>query len=643
MCGIVGALSFGDYKITDAYIARMRDTMAHRGPDGIGAWISPDGRVGFGQRRLAIIDLSTLADQPMCNEDGSIWLNFNGEIYNHADIRKELEQLGGHTWKTDHSDTEMVIHAFEQWGIDCLHKLRGMFGLALWDGNKRELWLARDRSGVKPLYYSIHHGRLTYASEIKALLQDPDQHRAINEEAFYHYLSFMTTPAPNTLFDGIHKMPPGTWMRISADGTTRTERYWDVWDYTTPLTGVSEKEIAEMLIAELRTSVKLHKVSDVPVGVFLSGGIDSSTNTALFSEGEDQTVKTFSIGYVGEYESYKNEVHYARRMAQHVSAAYYEQLLTQDDLINFLPRMVHLQDEPIGDPVCVPVYYVSKLARENGITVCQVGEGADELFWGYENWRTMLHRQQYLDGLPIPNMLRKAALPPLALAGKNKSLKYEWLRRSAEGQPIFWGGVDLMSVYQKEQILSPRLRQQFKGLTSWEAIRPIYERFQNKAWDKSRLNWMTYIDLNFRLPELLLMRVDKMGMGVSIEGRVPFLDHKFVELAMSIPSEVKTRDNELKHILKRAVRGVIPDEFIDRKKQGFGVPVYEWFFDKLGVEIRRELNEICDKTDLFNRDELNRLMDAGHGTLVWPLYNMALWWKEYIAQEQPHVKMATGG
>jgi asparagine synthase (glutamine-hydrolysing) len=641
MCGIVGALSFGDFKVTDAYIAKMRDAMAHRGPDGIGAWISEDGRVGFGQRRLAIIDLSTLADQPMCNEDGSIWLNFNGEIYNHAEIRAELERIGGHTWKTDHSDTEMVIHAFEQWGIDSLHKFRGMFAMALWDGRKREMWLVRDRIGVKPLYYSIHHGRLTYASEIKALLQDPDQHRAVNEEAFFHYLSFMTTPAPHTLFDGIYKLPPGTWMRISEDGTTRTERWWDVWDYTKPLTGASEDEIAKMIIDELRTSVQYRKVSDVPVGVFLSGGIDSSTNTALFSEGEDQAVKTFSIGYVGEYDSYKNEVHYARRMAEHVKAEYYEQLLTQDDLLSFLPRMVHLQDEPIGDPVCVPVYYVSKLARENGVTVCQVGEGSDELFWGYEGWKRSLHNQQLLDRMPVPNILRKAALPPISWLGKDKSWRYEWLRRSAERLPIFWGGVDMMTVNQKNDVLSSRLRSKFKGLTSWEAIRPIYQRYQDKAWEKSRLNWMTYIDLNFRLPELLLMRVDKMSMGVSLEGRVPFLDYKFVELAMSIPTEVKTRDDQLKYILKKAVRGVIPDEFIDRKKQGFGVPVYEWFFDRLGKEIRRELNDLCDKTDLFDRNELNRLMDTGQGPLVWPLYNMALWWKEYIAQDTPQAEMAS--
>ena len=296
MCGIVGALVFdkSSFRVSEPYISRMRDVMTHRGPDGAGVWIAADGRVGLGHRRLSIIDLSEAATQPMCNEDGTVWVSFNGEIYNHAEIRRELECTGGHRWKTDHSDTEVILHAFEQWGIECLQKFRGMFALAIWDAGARELWLVRDRIGIKPLYYSIHHKRMTFASEIKALLQDPDQPRAVHEEAFFHYLSFLTTPVPQTLFEGIRKLPGGTWLRVKEDGTITERRYWDVWDHTTPLIGVSEDEIAARLLSELRTAVKLRKVSDVPVGVFLSGGIDSSTNAALFSEGETRPVMTFS-------------------------------------------------------------------------------------------------------------------------------------------------------------------------------------------------------------------------------------------------------------------------------------------------------------------------------------------------------------
>lgn len=631
MCGIVGALAFKNstFTVTEPYIIRMRDTMIHRGPDGAGVWISEDRRVGLGHRRLSIIDLSAAASQPMCNEDGSLWVSFNGEIYNHTEIRPELEKLG-HKFRTDHSDTEVIIHAYEQWGINCLHRFRGMFAIGLWDERKKELWLIRDRIGIKPLYYSIHNGRITFASEIKALLQDPAQKRVVHEEALYHYLSFLTTPAPQTLFEGIKKLPCGTWLRISEDGQIHEHRYWDVWDHATPLINVSEDEISEMLLAELRTSVKLRKVSDVPVGVFLSGGIDSSTNAALFSEGESRPIKTFSIGYVGDYKSYQNELHYARGMADKVKAEYHERLLTIDDLIDFLPTMVHLQDEPIADPVCVPVYYVSKLARDNGVIVCQVGEGADELFWGYPQWKLALKLQRY-DDLPVPRIFKKIGLAGLQFLGKEESVYYEWLRRGTKDLPIFWGGAEAFIEAQKQRLLSSRLRKRFVNLTSWEVLKPIRQRFEEKAWEKSHLNWMTYLDLNLRLPELLLMRVDKMSMGVSLEGRVPFLDHKFVELAMSIPEAIKTKNGTLKYMLKKTVRGLIPDELIDRKKQGFGVPVYEWFFDKLGGKTKQELSDFCDKTDFLDRSEVMRLIEQGNGPQVWYLLNFALWWKEYIA------------
>lgn len=631
MCGIVGALSFSDspFEVNEPYINAMRDAMVHRGPDGGGTWISKNGRVGLGHRRLSIIDLAAVANQPMCNEDGNLWIAFNGEIYNHAEIRQELISLGGHQWRTDHSDTEMILHAFEEWGIECLHKFRGMFAIALWDERKQELWLVRDRIGVKPLYYSIHNGRITFASEIKALLQDPEQKRAVHEEAFFHYLSFLTTPAPQTLFEGIKKMPPGTWMRIAPDGAITSQKYWDVWDHTVSLQDKSEEEIAQMLLEELRTAVKLRKESDVPVGVFLSGGIDSSTNAALFSESGEGAVKTFSIGYKGEYDSYQNELHYARKMADFVKAEHHELLLEAKDLLDFLPQMVRLQDEPIADPVCVPVYYVSKLAREHGVIVCQVGEGSDELFWGYQSWKNMLALQKY-DDLPVPAILKKAGLLGLKLWGKEQTFPYEWLRRGAAGVPVFWGGAEAFTEAQKQALLSPRLRKKFEGYTSWEALRPIHERFRKKAKDPSHLNWMSYMDLNMRLPELLLMRVDKMSMGVSLEGRVPFLDHKFVELAMSIPESIKTKNGVLKSILKKAVRGIIPDELIDRKKQGFGVPVYEWFFGELGQETRKILDEFCDKTDFLDKKEVFRHIEEGNGPQVWYILNFAMWWKEYI-------------
>jgi asparagine synthase (glutamine-hydrolysing) len=635
MCGIAGVFTFrnSSFQVDKAYLERMIRTIEHRGPDGAGTWVSADGRVGFGHRRLSIIDLATSASQPMCNEDGTVWVAFNGEIYNHAEIRRELQQIGGHQWKTDHSDTEVILHAFEQWGIDCIHRFRGMFAIALWDASQRELWLVRDRIGIKPVYYSVHHGRISFASEIKALLEDPLQERAIDEEALYHYLSFLTTPAPDTLFRGIHKLAAGTWLRIREDGSTQQSRYWDVLEQTQPLVNVAEDEIAEQIVEELRIAVRLRKVSDVPVGVFLSGGIDSSVNTALLSEGESRPVKCFSIGYEGEYASYENELHYARSMANFAGAEYHERLLTQQDLLDFLPRMVYLQDEPIADPVCVPVYYVSKLARDNGVIVCQVGEGSDELFCGYPSWRTRLRLQQWGD-LPMPRGIKGLGLFGMNFAGRQNGLPYEWLRRNIEGLPVFWGGAEAFTETHKISLLSHRLRQRFSGFSSWEAVKPIRKRFEDRAWEKSDLQWMTYLDLNMRLPELLLMRVDKMSMGVGLEARVPFLDHKFVELAMSIPQAVKTRNGTLKYILKKAVKGLIPDQLIDRKKQGFGVPVHEWFFDRLGKFARVELNAFCDDTDILDRAAVMQLLDQRNASQAWYLLNLALWWKQYMCSEK---------
>jgi asparagine synthase (glutamine-hydrolysing) len=630
VCGIVGALRVDPTasRIEERLVTRMRETVAHRGPDGAETWVAADGAVGLGFRRLAIIDLSDTAMQPMTNEDGSLRLVFNGELYNHAEIRPELEKLG-HVFRTDHADTEVLVHAFEEWGIDCVARFRGMFAFAVWDERARELWLVRDRIGIKPLYWSRHHGRLTFASEIKALLEDSEQPREIDEESLYHYLSFLTVPAPQTLFKGIHKLAGGTWLRISSNGDITERRYWDPWDETVELAGLSEAEIAERVLEELRTSVRLRKVSDVPVGVFLSGGIDSSTNAALFAEGESRPIKTFSIGYDADYGSYKNELEYAQLMADRVGAEHHELRLSVDDLLEFLPRMVWLQDEPIADPVCVPVYYVSKLARDNGVVVAQVGEGSDELFLGYPSWKKLLDLQRY-DDLPVPRALKRAGVGAARLAGKERRREVEYLRRGGLGLPIFWGGAESFMEAQKQKLLSPDVRGRLAGLTSWDVIEPIRRRFDAKASEPSHLNWMTYIDLNMRLPELLLMRVDKMSMGVGLEGRVPFLDHRFVGLALSIPSKAKTNGGTLKHVLKQAVRGLIPDELIDRPKQGFGVPVHEWLFDRLGDRTRQELELFCSETGLLDGDEVRRLLDS-RSTESWNLLNLALWHKEFVA------------
>lgn len=635
MCGIVGAFAFNDnnFNISEAYINDMRDAMIHRGPDSKGTWVSKDRRIGLGHRRLSIVDLSVKASQPMSNENETLWVSFNGEIYNHLEIRKELEQVGRHKWKTDHSDTEVILHAFEEWGIDCIHKFRGMFAIALWDVREKQLWLIRDRIGIKPLYYSFHHRRIVFASEIKALLRDKDQKREVHDKAFYHYLSFLTTPAPQTLFNGIKKVPCGTWIRINENGNAHEHKYWDVWDHVEPLEGVSEDEIAEKLMLELRTAIRLHKESDVPLGIFLSGGIDSSTNAVLFSEDETKQINTFSIGYDKNYESYENELKYARLISKIVKSKHHEHILKLNHLIDFLPLMIELHDEPIADPVSVPAYYVSKLARENGVTVCQVGEGADELFIGYPSWISAFQMQRICD-LPTPKIFKKLALTSLKWFGKENTFHFEWLKRNIENMPVFWGGSEIFTETQKNRLLSTNFNKNWAGITSWEVLEPLYLQFKEKAWDQSPLNWMTYLDLNFRLPELMLTKIDKMSMGVSLETRVPFLDHKFVELSMSIPSKIKIKNGTLKYILKKGIKGLIPDEIIDRKKQGFGLPMQEWFLTELGTKVKKEITDFCKETDYFNKNYVVEHANEMNETQLWCLVNYILWWKKYIKEEE---------
>ncbi|MBI4408776.1 MAG: asparagine synthase (glutamine-hydrolyzing) [Gemmatimonadetes bacterium] len=631
MCGIAGAYHFdgSTRPVEPAELARMRDTMVHRGPDGDGLWVSADRRVGLAHRRLAIIDLSQAASQPMANEDGSCLVVYNGEIYNHAALRPELERLG-HRFRTDHSDTEVILHAYEQWGIDCVHRFRGMFAFGLWDARTRELWLVRDRIGIKPLYYTVRGGRLLFASEIKALLADASVPRALDEEALYHYLTFLTTPAPATLFAGIRKLPGGCRARVSPDGGVRVERYWDVWDHVRPLDGATEDEVADALLAELRTSVRLRKVSDVPVGVFLSGGIDSSTNAVLFSEDATTPVETFSIGYEQDYPSYANEFVYARQVARLIGSRHHERRLALRDALDVMPELARLQDEPIADPVCVPLYYVSRLAREAGVIVCQVGEGSDELFCGYPEWKRRLLLQR-LGELPVPRAAKRLGLSALRALGQGGSRPYEQLRRNIGGEPVFWSGAESLTEAEKRRLLSPAALRHFDGLTSYDAIRPIRERFESGAPETAGwLEWMAYVDLNLRLPELLLMRVDKMSMATSLECRVPFLDHEFVALAMSMPERMKLRNGQLKYILKHAVRKLLPQELIQRRKQGFGVPVHEWLFQELGPSVRAEVRWLARQTDFFEPRAMDVYLNGRPDTRVWTLYNLALWWRNYL-------------
>ena len=629
MCGIVGVYDYaGSGGLDPALLVRMRDTMTHRGPDDAGVYVAPDGRLGLGHRRLSILDLSSAGRQPMATPDGRYWIVYNGEIYNFLELRSDLEARG-HRFRS-RSDTEVLVALYAEEGPKMLHRLRGMFGLAIWDGLARRLWLARDRIGIKPLYYATHAGRFLFASEIKALLVFPGLPRAVDLEGLYHYLSFLTTPAPGTLFSGIRKLRPGHTLTIEADGSVREEEYWDVFDHVTAVQGAQPDELAERLLDLLRKAVRYRMVSDVPFGVFLSGGIDSSTNVALMAELMDRPVETFSIGFEGA-DGY-NEFHYARQVAARFGTNHHEVQIGVQDLIGFLPALIHHQDEPIADPVCVPVYFVAKLAKDHGVTVCQVGEGSDELFCGYPLWSLMLRAMgwdRWLGRLPAP--IRRLAPAALRAVGQGDGLICEVLRRGAARESLFWGGAEAFFEGQKRRLLRPEILDRLGALSSNEVIAHQWRRFRERSpLADDHLAWMAYLDLRLRLPELLLMRVDKMTMATGVEARVPFLDHEFVTFAMGIPRALKIANGELKHLLKRAVERILPPEIVHRPKQGFQVPVTEWFMAELGPVVREVLRDFTREQPYFDPGCVERLLNAKNGAKAWYLLNLALWHRHWI-------------
>jgi asparagine synthase (glutamine-hydrolysing) len=631
MCGIAGILN-RNRAVSPALLEAMGERLIHRGPDGGSQWIDAERTIGFAHRRLAIIDLSDAAIQPMHTSDDRYHLIFNGEIYNHRQLREDLIKQGCISWQTDHSDTEVILNAYALWGIACLEKLRGMFAFALWDSTLQKLFLARDRIGEKPLYYTVNQDNFLFASEIKSLLCDKTLQRKMSEKGLLDFLSFLTVPAPYTLFEGIYKLEAGYYLEIDTSLDIKKTQYWDVWTSESQLNQQSMPEITEKILEKLQDSIALRTESDVPVGVFLSGGIDSSANAVILSQQHEAPIATFSIGYDKSYPSYQNELNFAEKIADKIHSNHHEKHLNLDDLLNFLPRMIYHQDEPIADPVCIPVYYLSEFAVSKGYKVCQLGEGADELFIGYNRWKRY-HQLQNLSNIkglkPLQKMLKYLLYPFM----KN-TMSYELLSRACRGQPIFWSGAEAFGHHEKFSILSPRMKKKFKDYTAWEVIKPHYEKFSRVCPEKSDLNWKSYIDLKVRLPELLLMRVDKMSMAASLEGRVPFLDHDFVEFAMSLPSHLKLQNNELKFLLKKAFETLLPHEILYRPKQGFGVPLDEWLLSSMADSVRISLKQFCDNTDVLSYRAVEKLFKKKKTKQLWYLYNLALWWEQFIVNAE---------
>ncbi|MFH0846722.1 MAG: asparagine synthase (glutamine-hydrolyzing) [Chloroflexota bacterium] len=640
VCGICGVLSYegNAFEVTGELIAAMRDSMVHRGPDDAGLYISSDKKLGLGHRRLSILDLSAAGHQPMCNEDGTVWIVFNGEIYNQKELRQGLE-LRGHRFKS-RTDTETVIHLYEEKGKDCVQDLDGMFAFAIWDSRRGLLTLTRDRLGEKPLYYSVQNGELIFASEIKAILKYPGVRREVDTEALYHYLTLYVTPAPMTLFKGINKLPAGYLLVCDKEGNIREEQYWDAI-VPPPAQDYPEEYYVSETRRLLSRSIERRMMSDVPFGVFLSGGMDSSTNVALMSELTPQPVNTFSVGFPDQ-PAY-NEFNYARQVASEFRTNHHEIVINHRDLMDYVPRLVYHQDEPIADWVCVPLFFLSKLARDNGVIVVQIGEGSDELFFGYDGYMTYLnvYKRFWKPYMRMPRALRKMVYslssPLSPFVGKGPGVR-GILRSAALDEELFWGGAIAFSEAQKRVLMKGSRDGQ--GLNSFDIVKQSFARFDRQKPQADFVERMTYLELKHRLPELLLMRVDKVTMSASVEGRAPYLSPELVEFAMGIPSRLKIKNGQKKYILKKAVEGIIPDNIIYRKKQGFGVPVREWFSGELGDYISHSiLNSRIRERKFFDYECLEKMLErqkdgtSDQSARLWIIFNLSRWYDYWIAGE----------
>ncbi len=642
MCGIAGVIGRRGGRPVDAgLLARMNDALAHRGPDGAGVWRSPKRNVGFAHRRLAIVDLSPKAAQPMQDRSGRVCVTFNGEIYNHLALRRELERKGAQ-FATDHSDTEVLVQGYLTWGIDgLLSRLNGIFAFALSDDQIAKTWLVRDHVGIKPLYVGRLGEEILFASEIKALVVDGAIERRLDPAAVRHYLTFMTAPAPLTLNAGVWKLPAGCLAECGDDGSLEVRRYWDCLPKVRH--GGHTTELAAMARALVEQAVERQLMADVPIGIFLSGGVDSAALLALASR--RGTVDAFTVGFSDDSEG--SEVEAASAIAKHFGARHHVVTVDAAAAQDYLERLVHDQDEPLADWVCVPLHFLAEAAHRNGIKVVLVGEGADEQFCGYPSYRRYLQiargpwrAARVLGALGlVPPLMRYYARDP---HNRGRMMRADFLRRASAGEECFIGGAVVFWDMMKNAIAGPALNDPppavpsfansaaMRAAASGDAVAEIMRPLAGGSADL--LARMTYLECKFRLPELLLMRVDKITMADSIEARVPFLDRDIVDFAMTLSEQQKIPGGDLKHVLKQALGGIVPHDVLARGKRGFDAPVAAWLRGPFGRRCRDEvMGSALARDGWLNRGYFQRLFAdhvsraADNAVLIWTVYNLVAW------------------
>ena len=608
MCGIAGKLYLdGQRPVESELIARMTATLTHRGPDGAGQFVR--GPVGLGHRRLSIIDLATGA-QPLCNEDETVWIVFNGEIYNFPELRDRLIKAG-HKFRSA-SDTEVIVHLYEEHGTDCVRQLRGMFAFAIWDVKQRALFLARDRVGIKPLYICQTTDAVSFASELKALLADPATPRTINRAAIDRFLTFLYLPGHETLFQSIHKLMPGHWLWVK-DGRVTQRSYWDL-EFRLTNRWRNLDEAAEELNGLLRRTVKEHMISDVPVGFLASGGVDSTALLSYAVEETDKPIQTFTVGFAAE--GFADERPFARLAARRFGTRHHELTITAEDFRNFLPRYVWHMEEPVCEPPAIALYHVSKLAREH-VKVLLSGEGGDEAFGGYPEYRNY---PAFEAGKRLAGPLRDAVGAALRWVGRCQRLsrleKYGVLMKHP------------LPDYYFSRVTSPHsyFNRQW-GKNGGRAITgPLFAR----VGEQPLLNQMLYVDTKTWLPDDLLVKADKMTMATSVELRVPFLDHEVLEFAAQLPVEFKVKGRATKRVLKRAFRDRVPQEIIHRPKTGFPVPYARWLRrDLAGFVADRLLDPHAATREYIPRPAVEALLKTDQASEMFSLLVLELWHEQF--------------
>ncbi len=635
MCGICGKFIFHlDWVVAQQDLRAMASAIQHRGPDDEGYYL--DGPVGLGFRRLSIIDLST-GHQPLSNEDGTVWVVFNGEIYNYLELRSDLINRG-HVFQTK-TDTEVLVHLYEEYGTDMLAHLRGMFGFALWDENHKSLLLARDRLGIKPLYYSRTETFLVFGSEIKAILADPAIRREIDPDLIDRFLTFYYMPGEETLFKGIAKVPPGSYL-LASEGRVTIRQYWDL-SFRDGSPGLSIEEAEVELLTLLETTVSQHMISDVPVGFLLSGGVDSTAMLSLAAKDTGRQFSSYTVGFDGSH--VPDERPYARLAAQRYGTSHHELTISSQQFVDFLPQYVWHMEDPVCEPPAIALYFVSQLARKD-VKVLISGEGGDEAFAGYSNYRNLVWLERLKRSLGPARGAARLSLSgldrimPSRLVGKYAPLLDVPLRSfyySRTSSPFHFFNRHASELYSDDFLPAVDKR---------KSIDPV-RRFWESTEGIGTLESMLYVDSKSWLPDDLLVKADKMTMANSIELRVPFLDHKILEFAASLPPEFKLHRFTTKYIAKRALSSLVPREILTRKKAGFPIPYESWMRTDLKPWLR---DLLLDRTTVnrgyFKSATIQRLLeeDGRSGNYSKELFSLAvleLWHREFL--DPKHVSHAT--